>query len=258
MTGSLQDKVAIVTGGNSGIGRATALAFATAGAKVVVAARREKEGEAVAEEIRTAGGEALFVQTDVSQAAQVEALIDKTVAHFGRLDCAFNNAGVVHPRGGAGPIHEWSEDDWDYLMDTNLKGVWLCMKYQITQMRKNGGGAIVNNSSVAGLISAPALGVYSASKHGVLGLTKGAALDNAKEGIRINAVCPGFVDTPMLADGVNDPEGRARITAMEPIGRIGEPPELADAVVWLCSDAASFVVGHSMVVDGGMLAGVIK
>lgn len=252
MAGRLEGKVALVTGGSSGIGKATALAFAKEGAKVVVAARRIKESEETVTAIREGGGEAIFVQTDVSQATEVKGMVDAAVETYGRLDCAFNNAGV----GGTGPIHEFLEEEWDRTISINLKGVWLCLKYEIAQMLKQGRGAIVNNSSVAGLIGAANMSAYIASKHGVVGLTKSVALEVAKQGIRVNAVCPGYIHTPMIQARLDDPARKERIIALEPIGRVGDPEEAAEAVVWLCSDAASFVTGHAMPVDGGLVAGI--
>ena len=252
MPGRFKGKVALVTGGNSGIGRTTALAFAREGAKVVIAARRVPDGEETVGMIADAGGEALFVRTDVSKASEVQALIMRTVLTYGRLDCAFNNAGVA---GNGAKGHEYAEDDWDHLMDINLKGVWLCMKYEISQMLKQGTGTVVNNSSTSGLVGEYGSSAYAASKHGVIGLTKSAALEYAQEGIRVNAVCPGWVRTPMVEDSlVYRPTVEEQPDSMGPLGRIGTPEEIAEAVLWLCSDAASFVTGHSMVVDGGLLA----
>jgi NAD(P)-dependent dehydrogenase (short-subunit alcohol dehydrogenase family) len=252
MQSSLEGKVAIVTGGNSGIGRATAVRFAAKGVRVTIAARRADEGHETVEIIRAAGGEAIFVPTDVSQESQIEAMVQKTVETYGGLDYAFNNAGVTGPVGTA--LTDATEEAWDQVIDVNLKGVWLSMKYEIPQMLKGGGGAIVNDSSVAGLLGS-GLFAYSASKHGVIGLTKSAALAYAQQGIRINAVCPGFVRTPMVEPLLDDPESNARVHAMEPMGRVGNPEEVADAVVWLCSDEASFVTGIAMPVDGGLVAG---
>ncbi|MCH7744572.1 MAG: SDR family oxidoreductase [Chloroflexi bacterium] len=252
MAGSFEGKVAVVTGGNSGIGRATAIKFAQEGAKVVIAARRVPEGEETVEMIRKAGGDAIFVKTDVTQAAEVEAMVNKTIQTYGRLDCAFNNAG-----GGRGGLtHELTEDDWDFTINVNLKGVWLCMKYEIIEMLKQGGGSIVNDSSAAGLFGFVYSPIYSASKHGVIGLTKSAALQYAKEGIRINAVCPGVVLTPMVEQAIaNIPGIEDWFLSGEPIGRFGTSEEIAEATVWLCSDAASFVTGVAMPVDGGAIAG---
>jgi NAD(P)-dependent dehydrogenase (short-subunit alcohol dehydrogenase family) len=246
-------KVALVTGGTSGIGRETAMLFGKRGAKVVVAGRRETEGEATVEVIRRAGGEALFVKTDVAQAADVKALIEKTVEAFGGLDCAFNNAGI---EGNWLPIVEQSEADWDRTIDINLKGTWLCLKYELQQMLKQGrSGAIVNNSSVAGFIGSYGTATYAASKHGVLGLTKAAALEVAKNGIRVNAVCPAVIETPMADRLFGEPEAHKMALGFHPIGRLGEPLEVAEAVLWMCSSAAGFMTGQSLVLDGGFLAG---
>jgi NAD(P)-dependent dehydrogenase (short-subunit alcohol dehydrogenase family) len=249
----LQDKVALVTGGTSGIGRETAVLFAKAGAKVVVAGRREPEGEETNELIQAAGGDSLFVKTDVSKASEVERLIKKAVEKFGRLDIAFNNAGI---EGTWVPIVRQSEEDWDQIIAINLKGVWLCLKYEIQQMLKQGaGGAIVNMGSVTGLIGSVGAAAYSASKHGVIGLTKSAALENAKSGIRINTVCPGFTETPMADRISRVPQIHKHVLSCHPIGRLGRPVEIAETVVWMCSDRASFMTGQSLVLDGGYLAG---
>ncbi len=253
MAPQFDGKVAVVTGGNSGIGRATAIRFAQEGAKVVVAARRIQQGEETVEEITSAGGEAIFVSTDVSKAAQVESMVNQAVEAYGRLDFAFNNAGTST----SGLMHEATEEDWDRVIDVNLKGVWLCMKYEITQMLAQGGGAIVNDSSGAGLVGEGNAPIYAASKFGVVGLTRSSALRYARSGIRINAVCPGAVPTPGLQGALDRrPELEEWFGAHEPIGRLGEPNEIAEAVVWLCSDSASFVTGVAMPVDGGMVAGV--
>ena len=255
MTQQLKDKVALVTGGSSGIGRATALAFAREGAQVVVSANMNiQSGAETVRLIREAGGEAIFVKADVSLAAGVKALVDKTIETYGQLDCAFNNAGAA---GEVAPVADCSEENWDRVININLKGVWLCMKYEIPHMLKGGGGAIVNTSSIAGLVGGASAPAYIASKHGVLGLTKSAALAYAQEGVRVNAVCPGYIQTPMLDHILEElpeserPEAEARWIDLAPLGRIGRPEEIAEAVVWLCSDAASFVTGHPMVVDGG-------
>jgi NAD(P)-dependent dehydrogenase (short-subunit alcohol dehydrogenase family) len=200
------------------------------------------------------GGEAIFVQVDVTSASAVEAMIAKTVETYGRLDCAHNNAGISGA--GIGGEHraltaEYPDERWHQVMAINLTGVWLCMKYEIAQMLTQGGGTIVNTASGAGLVGLPGNCAYVASKHGVVGLTKTAALEYAQQGIRVNCVCPGYIQTPMTAQGMNDSEQMARIIAREPIGRVGQPEEVAEAVVWLCSDAASFVTGHAMSVDGG-------
>ena len=252
MAGTLEGKVALVTGGGSGIGRASAMTFAREGARVVVADVAVEGGEETVRIIQDAGGEGIFVRADVSKAGEVEALINRAVETYSRLDCAQNNAGIeqVPVR-----IHEYPEEVWDRLISINLKGVWLCMKYEIAQMLKQGGGAIVNTSSVAGLVGFRGISAYVASKHGVNGLTKSASLEYAQEGIRINAVCPGFIQTPLLERYVNnDPELEAQLVQLEPVGRIGTPEEVAEAVVWLSSDAASFVTGHTMTVDGGFVA----
>jgi NAD(P)-dependent dehydrogenase (short-subunit alcohol dehydrogenase family) len=253
MATELVGKVGLVTGGTSGIGRETAVLFAKAGAKVVVAGRRAPEGEETIELVRAAGGEGLFVKTDVSKATEVEALVQKAVEKFGRLDMAFNNAGI---EGVWSPIVRQSEEDWDRTIAVNLKGVWLCLKYEIRQMLKQGGaGAIVNMSSTTGLVGAVGTAAYSASKHGVIGLTKSAALENAKSGIRINAVCPGFVETPMADRVFRAPGVHKYVLSCHPIGRLGRPTEIAEAVLWMCSDRASFMTGQSLVLDGGFLAG---
>ncbi len=253
MTTELQGKVGIVTGGTSGIGRDTAVLFAKAGAKVVVAGRRESEGKETMDLVRAAGGDGLFVKTDVSQAAEVAALVEKTVERFGRLDVAFNNAGI---EGNWISIAEQSEEDWDRTIDINLKGVWLCLKYEIQQMLKQGGGgAIVNMASVAGLIGSAGAATYCASKHGVMALTKSAALETARSGIRVNVVCPAVIETPMGERIWGAPEARKFAIGLHPIGRFGTPMEVAEAVVWMCSERASFMTGQSLVLDGGFLAG---
>jgi NAD(P)-dependent dehydrogenase (short-subunit alcohol dehydrogenase family) len=250
----LRGKVAIVTGGTSGIGRETAVLFAKAGAKVVVAGRRDREGKETIGLVRTAGGEGLFVKTDVSRAAEVEALVRKTVEKFGRLDIAFNNAGI---EGNWIPIAEQPEEDWDQTMAINLKGMWLSLKYEIQQMLKQGGGgAIVNMASVAGLIGSAGAATYIASKHGVMGLTKAAALETAKNGIRINVVCPAVIETPMGERLFGAPEAKKFALGLHPLGRFGTPTEVAEAVLWMCSDKAAFMTGQSLVLDGGMLAGI--
>ena len=253
MTAELDGKVGLVTGGTSGIGRETAVLFAKAGAKVVVAGRREAEGQETVELIRAGGGDALFVKADVSKASEVEALVKKTVENFGRLDVAFNNAGI---EGVWVPIVRQSEEDWDRTIAINLKGVWLCLKYEIRQMlRQDGGGAIVNMSSVTGLIGSAGGAAYSASKHGVIGLTKSAALENAKGGIRVNAVCPAVVETPMGERLFGAPQVHKTVLGRHPVGRFARPGEIAEAVLWMCSDHASFMTGQSLVLDGGFLAG---
>jgi NAD(P)-dependent dehydrogenase (short-subunit alcohol dehydrogenase family) len=252
MAGVVAGKVALVTGASSGIGRATALAFAREGAKVVVADVTVEGGEETVAQVKKAGGEAIFVKTDVSKAVEVEALVAKAVATYGRLDCAHNNAGIA---GNAKTIVDDTEDNWDRILAINLKGVWLCMKYEIAHMLKQGGGAIVNTASGAGLIGVRRGGAYVASKHGVVGLTKTAALEYAKAGIRVNCVCPGPIDTPMLQGiGGSNQVVIERMVAAQPGGRLGKPAEIAEAAVWLCSDAASFITGLPMPVDGGYTA----
>ena len=246
MTGQ---KVAIITGGSSGIGRATAITLAKDGVKVTVAARRAKEGEETVQLVKEAGGEGIFVRTDVTKEDDVKSLVEDTVKVYGRLDYAFNNAGIEEMMT---PFVEQTSDAFDQIMNVNVKGVWLSMKYEIPEMIRSGGGAIVNNSSVAGIMGFPQMPIYIASKHAVLGLTKSAALEYAKSGIRINAVAPGLVKTDMIAD--MDKQFMETLKSMHPIGRIAEPEEIANAVVWLLSDKASFVVGHTLLVDGGIVS----
>jgi NAD(P)-dependent dehydrogenase (short-subunit alcohol dehydrogenase family) len=253
MSTELQNKVALVTGGTTGIGRDTAVLFAKAGAKVVVSGRREREGQETSNLIRAAGGDGLFVKSDVSKSSDVQSLVQKTVEKFGGLDIAFNNAGI---EGKWVPLIEQSLEDWDAVIDINLKGTWLCLKYEIQQMLKQGGGGtIVNMSSVAGLMGAAGAGVYCASKHGVIGLTRTAALEHAANGIRVNAVCPAVIETAMSDRAFADPEANKRVLALHPIGRFGKPMEVAEALLWLCSSKSSFMTGHYIVLDGGMLAG---
>ncbi|MEW6298922.1 MAG: SDR family oxidoreductase [Thermodesulfobacteriota bacterium] len=252
MAGRVAGKVALITGGGSGIGRATAQIFAREGAKVVVADIVVAGGEETVQLIKAAGGEAVFVKADVARTTDVEAMVKKAVDTYGRLDCAFNNAGI---EGVIRPTAEYGEEQWDRVLAVNLKGVWLCMKYEILQMLKQGGGAIVNTASVAGLVGLPGFSAYVAAKHGVNGLTRTAALEYAKSGIRVNAVCPGAIRTAMFERGVRDNPGlEEQIVAMEPVGRMAAPEEVGEAVVWLCSDAASFVTGLPMAVDGGWVA----
>jgi NAD(P)-dependent dehydrogenase (short-subunit alcohol dehydrogenase family) len=242
-------KVAFVTGASSGIGRATAVAFAKAGAAVAVVDIAEAGGRETAGLIEEFGGRATAITCDVTKADDLRSALDHTLATFGRLDAAFNNAGIEQP---VGPTAEIADEDWDRIIAVNLRGVFLGIKYQVPLMLANGGGTIVNTSSGAGLVGIAGQAAYTAAKHGVVGLTKCAALDYAQAGIRINCVCPGIVQTPMMDrfTGATS-EGRARVIAQEPIGRMGDPAEIAAAVLWLSSDAASFVVGHAMVVDGG-------
>jgi NAD(P)-dependent dehydrogenase (short-subunit alcohol dehydrogenase family) len=253
MTGEFLGKVVLVTGGSSGMGRAAALGFARRGARVVVAADKNVEGgNETVRLINEDGGEATFFKADISKAADVEALVNKSVELYGRLDYANNNAGIS---GSWQTVSECTEEDWDRVISINLKGAWLCMKYEILWMCKHGGGAIVNTASVAGLKATPVNVDYVASKHGVIGLTKSAALAYAKDGIRVNAVCPGIISTPMTDNTVGrDPEALdAIIKQAVPLARLGASEDIAEAVVWLCSDAASFVTGLIMPVDGGML-----
>jgi NAD(P)-dependent dehydrogenase (short-subunit alcohol dehydrogenase family) len=254
MKRSMEDKVVLVTGGGSGIGRASAVAFAGAGAKVVVSGRRETEGLETVGLIKKTGGQGTFIQADVSKEADVERLVNQTVAAYGHLDAAFNNAGVEGEVGK--PTHEQSVANYRAVMDTNVLGVLLAMKHEIGAMLKNGGGAIVNNASVGGLVGFPGVSVYVASKHAVGGLTKTAALEYAKQGVRVNAVAPGGIETPMLNRFTGGPgsEFFNQLAGMHPIGRLGRPEEIAEAVLWLCSDKASFVTGLSLTADGGWTA----
>ncbi len=246
----LKEKVIFITGGNSGIGEATAIRFAEAGTKVVIAARREDEGNNVINEIFKNGGEAIFIKTDVTKALDVENAIKKTVQHFGSLDFAFNNAGIhlEHKK-----IHLLEEDIWDKIVDVNLKGTWLCMKYEINEMLKNGVGAIVNMSSMGGLVGNPVvLSPYIASKHGVIGLTKQAALEYATSGIRVNAVSPAVIKTSLIA--TLPKEAIEPLKMAHPLQRLGETNEVADTVMWLCSSGSSFITGHTIPIDGGYFA----
>ncbi len=252
MSGILEGKVALVTGAASGIGRASALAFAREGARVVASDRDAGGGEETVVAIRQAGGEAAFLAGDVTNETEVEALVAETVSHFGGLDCAHNNAGITGAMGG---LHEIDLAAWEETLAVNLTGVFLCLKHEIAYMLKHGGGAIVNTSSGAGFIGVPGLAPYAASKHAILGLTKTAALENAATGVRVNAVCPGSIDTPMLRGYMSiAPEVEKMIRAGQPGGRLGTPEEIAESVVWLCSDRASFVTGSSLLVDGGAIA----
>lgn len=248
-----EGKVAVVTGGCYGIGRATAVAFAERGAKVIIADWLEDIEQITLKQIKAVGGQGIFINCDVSKSDDVRMRMEKAIATYGSLDYAFNNAGI---EGATAYTHDCPDENWDKTINVNLKGIWLCMKHEIAYMLKQGKGAIVNCASVAGLIGFPGLPAYVASKHGVIGLTKTAALENARQNIRINAVCPGVIHTDMI-DRITgkDKEVEKQFISMEPIGRMGEPKEVAEAVMWLCSDAASFVTGHSMPVDGGWMAG---
>jgi NAD(P)-dependent dehydrogenase (short-subunit alcohol dehydrogenase family) len=252
MSGRVAGKVALVTGGGSGIGRASTLALAREGAKIVISDIAVTGGEETVRMVKAAGGEATFVRAEVSKPADVEALVNKVTEIYGRLDCAFNNAGI---EGKIQQTVECSEENWDRTIAINLKGVWLCMRYEIPVMLNQGSGAIVNTASVAGLVGFQGLPAYVASKHGVVGLTKTAALEYAKSGIRVNAVCPGVIHTPMVERLFSgQPQWGEAVQALEPVARMGKPEEVAEAVVWLCSDAASFVTGLAMAVDGGLVA----
>ncbi len=252
MEKTFANKVALVTGGSFGIGKATALAFARRGANVVVADIAEDAHDNVLNQIYNMGSKAIFIRCDISDSGSVKAMIDKTIATFGRIDYAFNNAGI---EGKLAPTHECTEENFLHTSAVNLTGAWLCMKYELEHMLRQGQGCIVNNSSVAGLKGFASLPAYVASKHGLIGLTKTAAIESAGAGIRVNAICPGVIRTDMI-DRVTggSKEIEQNYIAMEPVGRMGTPDEIAEAVVWLCSDAASFVTGAALAVDGGLLA----
>ena len=242
-------KVAIITGGSSGIGRAAAVALAKQGVKIAIAARRAKEGEETVRLVKEAGSEGIFVKTDVANENDVRSMVEKTVKQYNRLDYAFNNAGIEEM---TTPLVDQTSEVFDQIMNVNVKGVWLSMKYEIPEMIRTGGGAIVNTSSGAGVVGYPQQPIYIASKHAVLGLTKSAALEYAKSGIRINAIAPGVTETEMVERV--DKQLIERLKSITPIGRIGDPEEIANAVVWLLSDKASFVLGHTLLVDGGVVS----
>ncbi|CAM2066056.1 SDR family oxidoreductase [Sulfidibacter corallicola] len=253
MTTRYQGKTVLITGGANGIGRAAALSFAAEGAQVVIGDIATKAGEATIRDICDAGGKAHFFQTDVAQAIEVDRLIEKTLALCDRIDCAFNNAGISGKR--AMPLAHIREDEWDRIMEINVKGIWLCMRRQIPIMVRQGQGAIVNTASFLGLTgTAIGLSSYVASKHAVVGLTRAAASEYARKGVRINSVCPGFVETPMVNSILSFPAMREKIERMHALGRLGSAQEVVNAVLWLCSAEASFVTGHDMVVDGGCTA----
>jgi NAD(P)-dependent dehydrogenase (short-subunit alcohol dehydrogenase family) len=255
--GLLDGRVAVVTGGSSGIGKATALAFGREGAKVVVSYNSNaKGGEDTASEIRTAGGEAVYVRADVTKSRDVEALIKCAVETYGRLDCAFNNAGIGQYDGIYAPFTEYGEDVWDKVTTLNLKSVWLCMKYEISQMAKQGRGVIVNTSSIVGIVPQAINIAYASSKAGVNHLSRIAARNYRNKGVRVNVVCPGYIHTPSLEWLAGEmPSGKEILAKLESSGLVGEPKDIAEAVVWLCSDSARFITGHVLVVDGGATLG---
>jgi NAD(P)-dependent dehydrogenase (short-subunit alcohol dehydrogenase family) len=250
MSKPFKEKIALVTGGSFGIGKQAAIEFAQRGAKVILC--DVINGKDTVEAINKNHGEAVFMQCDVSKEDQVKDMLEKIIRDYGKIDYAFNNAGI---EGESAPTHQSSIENWNKVIDINLKGIWLCMKHEIKQMVIQGHGAIVNNSSIAGLVGFEGITAYVASKHGVLGLTKTAALEYAKQGIRVNAICPGVIKTPMLDRSTAGDQNKEKAYAnMEPNGRIGTPKEIAEAAVWLCSDAASFITGTALAVDGGWTA----
>jgi NAD(P)-dependent dehydrogenase (short-subunit alcohol dehydrogenase family) len=252
MAGILDGKVGFITGAGSGIGRATSKIFAREGARLVLADVVEEGGHETLRMVKEVGAEAIFVRTDVSKSKDVDAAVAKAVETFGRLDCAFNNAGIG---GQSRLLHEYSEEDWNRMIAINLTGVWLCMKAELIQMLKQGSGAIVNTSSIMGLTGAIRVPAYTAAKHGVAGLTKAAALEYGRHGIRVNAVCPAPIYTPMImATFEKRPDVEQRYARSEPLKRLGQPEEVGEAVAWLCSDRASYVTGLPMPVDGGYMA----
>lgn len=249
--GLVNDKIALITGAAAGIGRATALKFASEGAKVVASDVNVKGGKETVEMIKKAGGDAIFVKSDISQSTDVKALVAETVKAYGRLDCACNIAGIL---GTMGPFTDQTEDDFDRVIAVNLRGTFLCIQSELEQMLKNGGGTIVNVASIAGLVGSAGISPYVASKHAVTGLTKTAALEFAQQGIRVNAVCPGGIETDMVQSFLSEEFTEEMLDGMHPIGRIGQPEEVAELMVWLCSDRSSFMTGAIIPIDGGFVA----
>jgi NAD(P)-dependent dehydrogenase (short-subunit alcohol dehydrogenase family) len=249
--GLVNNKIALITGAAAGIGRATALKFASEGAKVVASDVNVNGGEETVDLIKKAGGEAIFVKSDISQSADVKAMVAKTVETYGRLDCACNIAGIL---GKSAPLIEQTEEDFDRVIAVNQRGTFLCLQAEIEQMLKNGGGTIANVASIAGLVGSAGISPYVSSKHAVTGLTKNAALEYAQQGIRVNAVCPGGVDTDMVRDFLSEEFTMEMMGAMHPIGRMGQPEEIAELMVWLCSDRSSFMTGSIIPIDGGFVA----
>lgn len=249
---SFDGKVTFVTGGGSGIGRVTAQAFAREGASVAVVGHTPEDNKETVRQIEEAGGQAIAVTCDVTRSVDIESAVQRTIETYGRLDFAFNNAGIEQP---VKPILDVTDEEWNRVLDVNLRGIFLCMKHQLPPMLRQGGGVIINTSSGAGVMGIPGQGVYAASKFGLIGLTKSVALDYAAQNIRVNAICPGIIDTPMMDRFTGDTEaGRERVIAQEPVGRMGRPEEIASAVLWMCSDNAAFLVGHALVMDGGQTA----
>ena len=247
-------KVAFVTGAGSGIGRATAIAFAAEGADVVLADIDTAGNEETARLVAEHGGQVLAVKCDVTSSSDIQAAIKQTVQEFGRLDVAFNNAGIEQP---PAPLVDISEEEWSRVLDIDLRSAFLCMKYEIPAMLEHGGGSIVNTSSGAGVVGIRGQAAYVAAKHGLIGLTKSAALDYAAQGVRVNAICPGIIETPMMDRfSGGTAEGRAQVIGQEPVGRMGSPEEIASAVLWLSSDLGAFATGHAMVIDGGQTVGI--